>query len=228
MKNVIVSVDLRPKFGPARDQGARPTCLAFATSDAHAAARSNWSQLSCEYLFYCAQKRDGRSPYVGATLQATLDAIRHDGQPNESGWPYLKCVPTDLGLWKPPSDVGALYGRNGEPAASGINEIIISLTRRQPVVLLLKLSHSFFAPTPDAIVDLQRGETPEPAQRHAVIAVGHGIARRQKAVLVRNSWGLAWGDAGHVWLTQRFLAASLFATAILKEEVDVSAGSTTA
>jgi hypothetical protein len=27
--SVAVAVDLRPQFGPARDQGKRPTCLAF-------------------------------------------------------------------------------------------------------------------------------------------------------------------------------------------------------
>ncbi len=228
MSNVIVSVDLRPKFGPARDQGARPTCLAFATTDAHAAARPSWSELSCEYLFYHAQKRDGRPPHVGATLQATLDAVREDGQPNENGWPYLASVPADVGLWRPPSDVGGLYARNGDHAAAVIDEIIARLTRKQAVVLLLKLSNSFFAPTPEAIVDPALGEAPESAQRHAVVAVGHGIAQRQKAILVRNSWGPAWGDAGHAWLTQRFLADRLFATAILKDEVDVSARSVAA
>ena len=30
-------VDLRGNFGPARDQNPRPTCMAFAASDAHAA-----------------------------------------------------------------------------------------------------------------------------------------------------------------------------------------------
>lgn len=221
MSNVIVSVDLRPKFGPARDQGARPTCLAFATSDAHAASRPSWSQLSCEYLFYHAQRRDGRSPHVGSTLQATLDALREEGQPIESGWPYLASIPADIRLWRPPPAVGALYARNGEHAAAAIDEIIVNLSRQQAVVLLLKLSYSFFSPTPEAIVDPTIGEAPEPAQRHAVIAVGHGIAQQQKAVLVRNSWGPAWGDAGHAWLTQRFLTGRLFATVILKEEVDV-------
>ena len=46
------SVDLRSLFGPVGDQGPRPTCLAFAASDAHAALRSGWVPLSREYAFY--------------------------------------------------------------------------------------------------------------------------------------------------------------------------------
>ena len=38
MSSITVRHDLRGRFGPARDQGGRETCLAFAMSDAHAAA----------------------------------------------------------------------------------------------------------------------------------------------------------------------------------------------
>lgn len=62
MRDIIVLVDLRASFGPARNQGARPTCLAFAASDTHAAVREGWVPLSCEYAFYQAQRRAGRPP----------------------------------------------------------------------------------------------------------------------------------------------------------------------
>jgi hypothetical protein len=52
MSSIIVRKDLRGRFGPARDPGARPTCLAFAASDTHAATRDPWAELCCEYLFY--------------------------------------------------------------------------------------------------------------------------------------------------------------------------------
>ena len=37
MTEIAVECDLGSLFGAARDQGDRPTCLAFAASDAHAA-----------------------------------------------------------------------------------------------------------------------------------------------------------------------------------------------
>ena len=41
MSSITVRHDLRGQFGPARDQEGRETCLAFAMSDAHAAARAD-------------------------------------------------------------------------------------------------------------------------------------------------------------------------------------------
>jgi hypothetical protein len=55
MSVITAAVDLRSLFGTARNQGSRPTCLAFAASDTHAALRSGWVPLSCEYAFYQAQ-----------------------------------------------------------------------------------------------------------------------------------------------------------------------------
>ena len=79
MSDIVVSVDLRSKFGQARNQGLRPTCLAFAASDAHAGMRVGWTPLSCEYAFYQAQRRAGRPPSKGALLSSMLDALREDG-----------------------------------------------------------------------------------------------------------------------------------------------------
>ena len=97
MTEVDERCNLGELFGPARDQGARPTCLAFAASDLHAGMREAWTPLSCEFLFYHAQRRAGRPPTIGATVPATLDALRHDGQPREEGWPYLDSPPADAG-----------------------------------------------------------------------------------------------------------------------------------
>ncbi|MEL0154250.1 MULTISPECIES: C1 family peptidase [unclassified Sphingopyxis] len=214
--------DLRPLFGPARDQGARPTCLAFAASDTHAGLRDGWAPLSCEFAFHAAQKRAGRPPTSGALLSTMLDALRLDGQPDEKGWPYLAAVPADHRLWTPPATVGPLYGRNGQRDGTDLSSILAALDRDTPVLMLTMLSRSFFQPRGDGVVDPANDELPEPAQRHAVVAVGHGTVDGTPAILIRNSWGPGWGLEGHAWLTERFLAPRLFATANLTEEVDVS------
>ncbi len=214
--------DLRPLFGPARDQGARPTCLAFAASDTHAGLRDGWAPLSCEFAFYAAQKRAGRPPTSGALLSTMLDALRLDGQPDEKGWPYLAAVPADHRLWTPPATVGPLYGRNGQRDGTDLSSILAALDRDTPVLMLTMLSRSFFQPRGDGVVDPANDELPEPAQRHAVVAVEHGTVDGTPAILIRNSWGPGWGLEGHAWLTERFLAPRLFATANLTEEVDVS------
>ena len=90
MNDIVVSVDLRPSFGPVRNQGPRPTCMAFAASDVHAGLRSGWTPLSCEFAFYHAQRRVGRPPNKGALLSAMLDTLREDGQPAEMGCPIWR------------------------------------------------------------------------------------------------------------------------------------------
>ncbi|MFN0190553.1 MAG: C1 family peptidase [Aestuariivirga sp.] len=228
MTSITVLNDLRSMFGAARDQGPRPTCMAFAASDTHAALRNSWSPLSCEYVFYQAQRRSGRPPSKGALLSSILDALREDGQPEESGWPYLATTPLDIASWVPPKEAGALFGRNGRRTNASVDEVIGELDQGRPLIILLTLSRSFFGPSPRAVVDPTNGEVPEPERRHAVVAVGHGAVDKHRAILVRNSWGPSWGDNGHGWLTERFLNPRLFAAAKLMEEVDVSASSAAA
>lgn len=228
MSAVTVSVDLRTSFGPARDQGPRPTCLAFAASDAHAALRGGWTPLSCEYAFYHAQRRAYRPPDTGALLSSMLETLREDGQPEESGWPYLAATPADAGTWAPPGDVGHLFGRNGGPASHAIDRVVEELDQGRPLIVLLMLSRAFYLRNPQGIIDAGPEEPPEPDRRHAVVAVGHGLVDEQRAILVRNSWGANWGDAGYGWLTERFLGPRIYAAATLLEEVDVSAHSAAA
>jgi hypothetical protein len=192
MSDIVISVDLRSQFGPARNQGHRPTCLAFAASDAHAGLRNGWTPLSCEYAFYHAQRRAGLPPSEGALLTSMLDALREDGQPEESGWPYLAATPIPTASWAPPTNVGPLFGRNGKTASISLDQIIRELDQGRPLIIILTLSRAFYAPTAKAVVDPARGESPEPQRRHAVVAVGHGRVDGQRAILSRNSWGLRW------------------------------------
>lgn len=220
MSDIAASVDLRPWFGPARDQGPRPTCLAFATSDAHAALRYGWVPLSCEYVFYHAQRRAARPFNRGALLNCMMDAVRLDGQPEENGWPY-RAIVSDEASWIPPKNVGPLFYRLGEKLDPRCDQIVRELDRCRPVIILMMLSRAFYNPNVHAVVHPSPGEAPEPARRHAVVGVGYGTVDGERAILVRNSWGLKWGQAGHAWLTESFVSPRLFAAAALLEEPHV-------
>jgi Papain family cysteine protease len=215
--------DLRSRFGPARDQGQRPTCLAFATSDAHAALRDPWEALSCEFAFYHAQRRAGRPPSSGASLPHMLAALKGEGQPVEADWPYLDVLPAKLDAYGPPGNV-VVYRRAGEPRPDGVDEIIRQLDAGRPaaVVLMMMISDAFYLPDPDGVVVAPAGEAPDPLRRHAVVAVGHGRIGSTRAVLVRNSWGPDWGLSGYAWLPEPFLAPRLTRVALLTENIDVS------
>ncbi|WP_242187228.1 C1 family peptidase [Sphingomonas sp. CARO-RG-8B-R24-01] len=225
MNQVVTHCDLRPLFGPARDQRGRSTCVAFAASDTHAALRGDGTALCCEYAFFHGQRRAKRPPTQGAHLPTMLEVLAKDGQPAETAWPYLAMLPTDLATWVPPTPIGALHGRAGMMSSSAIESVIAALNAGKPVILLLMLSPAFFQPNPQGIVDPALGEVPEPARRHAVIACGHGVVDGKPALLVRNSWGPRWAISGCGWLTEAFLKPRLFAAATLLEDIDVRAHS---
>jgi Papain family cysteine protease len=222
MTGIAIKTDLRQLFGPIRDQGQRPTCLAFATSDLHAALRGQWAQLSCEYLFFYAQHRAKRKPHEGALLPAMLDAVRHDGQPHETGWPYLTALPTDLTQWTPPSGISPLFRRAGDTGSHTLDYMVSELDSGRPLIVLLRLSWSFDWVKSDGIVDEAAGEQPDLNRRHAIIAAGHGEVNGQRAIIVRNSWGNGWADGGYGYLTEKYLVPRVFQLAILKEDLSVS------
>src|SRR5687768_10429943 len=98
--SLTIDMDLRSTLGEARDQGSRPTCMAFAVSAAHEASRAT-DYLSPEFLFYSGAKRTHGDPKRGLTQAAVADALSMDGQPAEEAWPYSQSVP-DMASWKPP------------------------------------------------------------------------------------------------------------------------------
>ena len=228
MKDIEVIVSLQIMFGSARDQGQRPTCLAFAASDAHAAIRDGWVPLSCEYAFYHAQRRANSSSEAGATLTTMLAALKFDGQPEESGWIYSSVNPPNDGAWAPPAQISEIFHCDGQVCKYALDQIIVQLEKNIPVIVLLKLSRSFYSPSANGVVNAAIGEQPEPERRHAVVAVGHGYFGDQRALLIRNSWGEQWGQSGFAWLTEQFLEPRLFGAAVLHRETNVPTNSVSA
>jgi hypothetical protein len=212
---VATHCDLRVAFGAARNQGDRPTCLAFAMSDVHSAARDTKAAMSAEHLYYHAvQRTHNGHPDDGVALTVACEALALDGQSVETGWPYLTALPRDLSQWKPPAGATPLFRRTTQPLTPSVSDVIARLDSGQPVVLILLLGERFYNPI-DGLIAF--GPDDADTDYHAVIAVGHGNATTGEAcILVRNSWGQDWALEGYGWLTAPYVEARLQQTLVMK------------
>lgn len=207
--NVVIDIDLRAKLTKVRDQGARPTCLAFASTTAHEHARQCQEHLSPEYLYYFASNKGG---LTGLDFSDIVRALEMNGQPVEEDCPYQ---PTGWPpSWVPPKQV-VVYRRLGKLLNASANDIVDALQAGHLAVLGISIPDSFFTPSfPWAISDQGpiRG-------LHAVVAVGLGMYSGEKYFLVRNSWGCSWGDQGYAWLGEDFISTHLKCLCKLTDEV---------
>lgn len=213
---VVTELDLRFRFGVARDQGSRPTCTAFACSDAHAAGRGDWCALSCEYAFFHGHRRQGTAPYGGVHLRHVLDAIRHEGQPAETGWPYLAALPDRLSDWVPPAQPGALYRGHGERVRCDISSMCTEMRAGRAAIIVMTISDAFYLPSAAGVVD--GTELADPSRVHAMLGVGRGHCGDMQLTLVRNSWGPGWGIEGHAWISDAYLAPRLRELAVISRD----------
>ena len=214
--SITIDVDLRAALGPARDQGARPTCLAFAATAAHEADHAGSDFLSTEYLFFGAVRRSHGDRTRGLGKRAVSEALLLDGQPPEPTWPYQPTVPSAK-EWKPPATCKPLHRAKLEFAPRSVSDVRALVEAKKPVVLVMQVSHAMYRPAAGAIVKTRPRDKVIPG-KHAIVAVGSGYAADGKYLLVRNSWGATWGDAGHAWLHDDYLAPRLSAAGVLSRE----------
>ena len=201
-----VTLDISSRLGAVRDQGRRPTCVAFATSDLHAAVRSaSFAPLCVEYLYYSACRLASPfDPHSGVTLDQILRAVEGDGQPEEAHWPYLNQIPTDLNDYRPPTSTTAIYRRAGQVVTgTPVDQIAKELQADRPSMLIFRSTLHLMLARPGTPV--RWSSTDQELNAHAVLAVALGNDKSERFVRIRNSWGTGWADAGYAWLNEQYV-----------------------
>jgi C1A family cysteine protease len=204
-------VDLRVWLPAVLDQGARGTCLAFALTAAHERVRNLQNgaieDLSEELLYWRCKQIDGdREP--GTSFLSASEALANQGQPLEDIWPYDgSCNDADISYNPPEGALAAApyYNASLTRVSPGIQNIQSWLTRGFAVALGILLSRGFLEP--------DRGVIPMPLPEeslmdgHAVLVVGYenSAVAGEGVLILRNSWGLDWGDCGYGYLPYAYI-----------------------
>ncbi|MEB3329300.1 MAG: C1 family peptidase [Candidatus Sericytochromatia bacterium] len=204
-------VDLRAQCSPIYDQGDLGSCTAFAVGKGareylQRRRAERPTELSALYLYYETRRlRNAVNLDSGATITDTMKAIAQAGIASEATWPYLIDVFTQR-----PADAAYAQASTWRLTTgvqlAGLPDIKKALARKQPVVFGMRLYQTFRDVGPDGLLPL-----PQPGDvmvgGHAVAAVGYDDGRQ--VLIVRNSFGTAWGDQGHFYLPYAYVTPDL-------------------
>jgi len=202
------SVDLRPKCPPIEDQKKLGSCTANALVGAleflELKDGVTFADLSRLFVYYNERVIENTvSSDSGAQLRDGIKTLAKQGVCPEKMWPYVISKFTN----KP---TAACYKNAGQHVIlsyqriQSMNEMKTCLAAGYPFVFGFTVYESFESPGVAS-----SGVVPMPAMHekvvggHAVVAVGYDDASQR--VIVRNSWGASWGQAGYFTMPYEYI-----------------------
>lgn len=229
-KRLPASVDLKPWCPEVENQGALGSCTANAgvgmAEYFEMRAFGRWIDASRLFLYKATRNMLHLTGDTGAYLRSTMGALALFGVPPEEYWPY---VITDFDK-EPPAFCYAFaqnfqaisYYRLDPPGTAKdvlLNRIKTNLAGGLPSMFGFTVYSSYTQAASSSKIPY-----PTPGEKvvggHAVMAVGYdngmkikntslGAVETTGAILIRNSWGKGWGDAGYGWLPYDYVLKGL-------------------
>jgi len=221
------AVDLRPSFSPIEDQGSLGSCTANAAAGLleYYERRASGRYVDASRLFLYKASRDllGWTGDTGAYLRTAMEALVLFGAPPERYWPYdgrPAATNTRYDV-EPPAFCYAFganyqairYFRLDPPGAAPANilaSIKVFAAAGFPSMFGFPVYTEYDHPLPGGLFAY-----PTTGYRggHANVVAGYDdnltIGGDVGALLVRNSWGTGWANAGYGWMTYRYVTAGL-------------------
>ncbi|WP_308909602.1 C1 family peptidase [Pseudokordiimonas caeni] len=223
-------IDLSADCSPVESQGKLGSCTANAGVGLleYFQRRAFGQHIDASRLFLYKVTRNllGWQGDRGAYLRATMGAMSLFGVPPSKYWPYQETKYDE----EPPAFCYAFaenykairYFRLDPPNIP--TDLLLARVRQ---LLAMKLPSMFgFTVYSSIRTPARPGEIPLPADGeratggHAVVAIGYDDEKRVKnpvtggpesigAVMIRNSWGPGWGEAGYGWLPYDYILKGL-------------------
>jgi len=217
------SVDLRQWFSPIEDQGQLGSCTANAAAALleyyERRGSGRYVDASRLYIYKVSRNLLGWTGDTGAYLRTAMEALVLFGAPPEQYWPYDGTDPDTNTHYdvEPPAfcyAFGASYQAikyfrldpNGSSPATTLARIKAFAAAGFPSMFGFPVYTEYDNPLPGGLI-----APPTTGYRggHANVVAGYDdslmIGSDRGALLVRNSWGTGWANAGYGWMSYRYV-----------------------
>jgi len=203
-----VRVDLRSGCSRVEHQGMIGSCTAQAivacAEFLEVKTKKTWVDLSRLWLYYKEREMEGSiNQDAGAYIRDGIKVLVKLGVPHEDLWPYVEKN------WnkKPSKEADAGAKEHKITAYQRLNSLLdmkACLADGYPFVFGFSVYDYFES---DEVAKTGIVPIPKDTERvvggHAVTAVGYDTERG--CLIVRNSWGVGWGDNGHCYMPFEFV-----------------------
>lgn len=243
--SIPAKVDLRAWCSPIEDQGQIGSCTAHAGVGMlefyERKAYGEHLDASRLFLYKVTRNLLGWTGDTGAFLRSTMGAMALFGVPPEKYYPYntdnFEAEPSAFLYALAQSFQAVTYYRLDPPGTKPtnlLNQIKTNLAGNLPSMFGFTVYDSI-----NQASGAGKGKIPYPCPKdksvggHAIMAVGYDDTLKIKnancntsttgALLIRNSWGTSWGEAGYGWLPYEYVLKGLAVdwwSLITKEYVD--------
>jgi C1A family cysteine protease len=225
---VSAKVDLRSYCAPIENQGSLGSCTANAGVGLleYFARRTTGKHedLSRLFLYKVTREMMGWTGDTGAFLRSTMGAIAAFGAAPEKYWPYVIAD-----FEKEPSAFAYAIAQNykaityyrldppGTTASALLTSVKTHLGQGLPSMFGFSCYSSLSSANGSGKIPFPKA-TEKQVGGHAVCAVGYDDAMKVSnpaggsttgALLIRNSWGTGWGEAGYGWLPYEYINSGL-------------------